>query len=183
MNAKPVINTIHSKLTTALIGVALLGTTLLAQAGAPTLVSGGVKFDIGYGPNFLSFVAIQQVDGSVKGQAEFAFRADEGSGEVSYMSHFRINCMRLLDDHTVVLGGVVTHDTDPAYIGTTAVFLVRDNGQGATGLPDEAGFPAYSADYGFELDCETVAALVESGDVDIEDSIHPVEAGNLQVNP
>jgi hypothetical protein len=173
--------TIQSRITAALIGGALLGTTLFAQAGAPTKVSGGVKFNPGYGPNFLSFVAIQMADGSVNGQAQFQFRADETSGEVSFSSHFRIDCMHFLDDHTAILGGVVTFDTEPSFIGTTAIFVVQDNGRGTANAPDQSSFPYYSANVGIELNCETAAALIESGAVNMEDMLHPVLAGNIQI--
>jgi hypothetical protein len=173
--------TIHSRITAALIGGALLGTTLFAQAGASTIVSGSVKFNPGEGLNFLSVAAIQKADGSVKGQAQFAFRADEGSSEVSFRSHFRIDCMHFLDDHTAMLGGVVTWDTEPSYIGTTAIFVVQDNDQGAAHAPDQSSWPYYSADFGAELDCEGVAAAIESGAVSLADMLHPVDRGNIKI--
>ena len=91
--------------------------------------------------------------------------------------------MLFLDDRTVILGGVTSLDSDPEFVGTTAVLTVRDNGEGSGDPPDESSETFYSLDLGFEIDCELAALLIESGAVDLEELLRPAETGNIQVRP
>jgi hypothetical protein len=175
------INAIRSNITTALTCSVLLGTAMFATAAAPTFVGGGINVDFSAGPNYLAFSAHQKADGSVTGQGQLSFRADGTTESISFRSHFRIDCMHFLDDNTVILGGVVTYDSVPEFIGDKIVFVLRDNGQGKGGAPDEISVVYYSLDLGWEIDCEVGADLIESGEVDVEDLLFPIEGGDIQI--
>ena len=128
----------------------------------------------------LAFSAVQHADGTVTGQAQVSFRT---GNTVLFISHLDIDCMLFLDDRTVILGGVTSLDSDPEFVGTTAVLTVRDNGEGSGDPPDESSETFYSLDLGFEIDCELAALLIESGAVDLEELLRPAETGNIQVRP
>jgi hypothetical protein len=180
MNTKPVIKFVHSKLTMALIGGALLGTSLFAQAADLKIVAGRHSRVWSAGLESLDFQAVQHSDGTVTGQAQVSLR---NGNDLIFISHLRIDCMHFLDDRTVILGGVDVLDSDAEYVGDTVAFVVRDNGQGQGAAPDERTRVYYSTDVGFEVSCEVAVELIESGAYDPVADFYPAEEGNIQVKP
>jgi hypothetical protein len=172
--------TSQSRITAALIGGALLGSTLLAQADAPKKVTGSHSFIREAGIESLSFQAVQHADGTVTGEAHSVLR---DGNTIIYQAHLRFDCMYFLDDHTVLLTGVDVWDSDPEYVGTTAGIIVRDNGQGHNSPPDAITTVYFGLDLGFELSCEVVLSLIEDGLYDFEADLWPAETGNIQVEP
>lgn len=164
----------------------LLGTVWQSDAGAPTIVSGSSSHTRTSGAESkvvvetVSFQAIRTAEGVVFGQGQVHLQGEEG---LLVYSHFRIDCMLPLDDHTVILAGVNLIDIDPAYVGDTIAFAVRDRGEGQNAAPDEATAMFYSTDVGFELNCEVVLQLIQSGVVDPEERLLPAETGNIQIIP
>jgi hypothetical protein len=78
MNTKPMINTIRSNITTALICGVLLGTTMFATAAGPKIASGSASFyedggTFAVGTYNLAFSAVQHADGTVTGQAQVSW--------------------------------------------------------------------------------------------------------------
>jgi hypothetical protein len=186
MNTKPMINTIRSNITTALICGVLLGTTMFATAAGPKIASGSASFyedggTFAVGTYNLAFSAVQHADGTVTGQAQVSHR---DGNDLGFISHVQIDCMHFLDDNTVILSGITVQDSDPNYLGSTAAFVVRDNGQGKGATPDEWSYVYYSPDLGEVVDCQLAAERFESGEYDLEAELsRTAETGNIQVKP
>ena len=172
--------TIQFRITATLISGALLGTTLLAQAGAPKMATGSHSFIRESGVESLAFQAVEHADGTVTGQAHNALR--DGNTLV-FHSHLRFDCMHFLDDHTVLLTGVDVWDSDLAFVGDTVAVIVRDNGEGRNAPPDTRTTVYYSTDAGIELSCDVVVSLIEEGLYDFEADLSVSETGNIQVKP
>jgi len=124
--------------------------------------------------------ARESFGGTSKGQIQWVRKVN---GRISAISHVKVDCILFLDPNTALVGGTVVFDSDPSYIGTSAVVGIRDNGRGATAPPDERTSIAYSLEVGFELDCNTVAFLISIGEIDLEAMLQPVKSGNFQVRP
>jgi hypothetical protein len=181
MNTKQMTDTIRSNITTALICGVLLGTTLFATAAGPKMVSGGVSFFDDNGTWNLAFSAVQHADGTVTGQAQVSLR---DGNDLRFISHVQLDCMHFLDDNTVILSGITVQDSDPPYLGTTAAFVVRDNGQGKGATPDQWSNVYYSLDLGEVVDCHLAAERFESGFYDLAAELsRTAQTGNIQVKP
>jgi hypothetical protein len=181
MNTKPMINTIRSNITTALICGVLLGTTLFATAAGPKMASGSASFLDDNNTWRLAFSAVQHADGTVTGQAQVSVR---NGNDLLFISHVQIDCMHFLDDNTVILSGITVQDSDPEYLGSTAAFVVRDNGQGKGATPDQLSYVYYSPDLGEVVDCQLAAERFASGFYDLELELsHTAQTGNIQVKP
>jgi hypothetical protein len=181
MNTKPMINTIRSNITTALICGALLGTTLFATAAGPKIASGSGSFIDDNNNWKLAFSAVQHADGTVTGQAQVSVR---DGNDLLFISHVQIDCMHFLDDNTVILSGITVQDSDPEYVGSTAAFVVRDNGQGKGATPDQLSYVYYSLDLGEVVDCHLAAERFASEFYDLELELSPTaQTGNIQVKP
>jgi hypothetical protein len=114
-----------------------------------------------------SFTAITQSDGSVTGEAELKSRA---SGTVI---HAHLDCLTVVGNQAYI-GGIVTKATNPAFVGKPAVFTVIDHGEGASAPPDELSLFVTFVNPPSE-DC--------NGPTNHSQTMHPIEAGNIQVNP
>jgi len=114
-----------------------------------------------------SFHARVMPDGSVEGEYDNHNRA------AGFVNHGDVTCLRFINDHDAVLSGVAQKSDNPAAPpGTTAVFRVGDNGEGADDPPDQvsqlANLPA-----GSTADCRTITPVI----------LFPLVGGNVQIRP
>ena len=129
---------------------------------------------------YLGFTAMG-VGNMSGGQIQFSMKRD---GQVAFISHLKVDCMLFLAPNTVIVGGTVVKDTSPQFIGTTAVFVVRDNGEGKYAAADERSTGFYSLDLGFHIDCEEAALIImEEGPAFLEEILMPIKTGNFRVAP
>jgi hypothetical protein len=133
------------------------------------MASGHGNLTVGGGLRTFSFTAVTKSDGTVTGEVELKSRA---SGTVI---HATINCLTVVGNHAYI-GGVVTKSTDPEFdfVGKPCVFAVIDNGEGAGSPPDELSLFTTFVNPPPE-DC--------NGDTVHNRTMHPIEAGNIQVKP
>ncbi|MCO6044054.1 hypothetical protein NG895_09045 [Aeoliella sp. ICT_H6.2] len=167
----------------AIVTAASLMSLLVGQISKAGQVSGGGVVIDPDDPSITGRFGIsaqKSAGGTAKGEIQWVRKID---GQISAISHVRVDCILLLDSNTALVGGTVVLDSDPSYIGTTAIVGIRDNGQGLSALPDERTSILYSLEAGFELDCDTVAFLISNGVIDVEDFLQPVKSGNFQVSP
>ena len=114
-----------------------------------------------------SFHARVMPDGSVEGEY------DNHNRQAGFVNHGDINCLRFISDHDVVMSGVAQRSTNPAAPpGTTAVFRVVDNGEGADDPPDQVSQLA-NQPTGSTANCQTVTPVI----------LFPLVGGNIQVRP
>jgi hypothetical protein len=175
-----------SRITPALIGALLLGTSVFASADAPQAVTGSISFDKGAGVEHMDFEAVRHADGTVTGEAHNAI--NDLSQDSWYIAHLRLDCMHVLDDHTVILGGVDVWDTDPEYVGDRVIFVVQDNGEGNDAEPDLIAGTYYASNVPIALrdaltDCEAFAAFLEAHPAFLGNFFSPALSGNIQVLP
>jgi len=135
-----------------------------AVASQPTVQASGngVSFELFGGlRRTFSFSAVE-MDGEVMGNAllsrESPFEDDHHLDNV----HVDINCIRVVDSHTLVIGGVLLKATEFLPEGTQEVFKVIDGGEGNEGDFVTGLFPG-------TCDSEPNFNLV------------PIEAGNINV--
>ena len=129
---------------------------------------------------YLGFTAMG-VGNMSGGQIQFSMKRD---GRIVFISHLKVNCMLFLAPNTVIVGGTVVNDTSPEFIGTTAVFVVRDNGEGKYAPADERSTGIYSLDLGFHIDCEEAALIImEEGPAFLEEILMPIKTGNFRIAP
>jgi hypothetical protein len=84
-----------------------------------------------------------------------------------------IDCLMILpDSRDAVLSGPVHENANPALIGWTQVFRVRDNGEGA-GDPEDAQSPLFFFNPTSGTNCRNFIPPV----------VTPIESGNIQVKP
>lgn len=121
-------------------------------------------------------------EGAAEGNIKFAQR---GEGGIWFVSHLRANCMHFIDAQTAIVACTVVNDADPAYIGTTAIFTVRDNGHGPSAPPDEFTGVFYALDDPDidEWTCELGLEILEGTPGLLEELLTPFGPGNLQVRP
>lgn len=119
----------------------------------------------------IAFSALEHADGTVTGESQHESRV------FGFRSHVSIDCLAFVDDRTVIFSGVITKDSEPEFVGRLALYGARDNGDGPGALPDEitGQFP--------DIDCETVLFLIESGLVDPDVALVPIEEGSIDVRP
>lgn len=172
----------------ATIATAFCSVLVLALVGGQIAdaveVNGGGTLEVDLGPGEfenlrVGFNAREIGNGMARGQIEVTVYDHIG---FYITSHLRVDCMLVLDERTVLLGATVVYDNYPEYIGTTATFIVRDNGEGPNDPPDERSHVFYSLDFGSELNCETSAVLLAT-EYDVEDLLMPIDTGNIQVRP
>jgi hypothetical protein len=113
-----------------------------------------------------SFEARVMPDGSVQGFY------DNHNRQLGFVNHGSVDCMRFINDHDVVMSGVVERSTNPANPpGATAIFRVIDNGEGADDPPDRISQLAIFAP---GPNCNTVTPMATLADI---------VGGNIQVRP
>lgn len=76
-----------------------------------------------------AFTARAYSDGSVKGQAQIYNRSQPAR------SHLTLNCLAV-SGHTAYASGIIDRSTNPTFVGKSAIFAVRDNGEGRNAPPD-----------------------------------------------
>jgi hypothetical protein len=113
-----------------------------------------------------SFHARVMPDGSVEGEY------DNHNRQQGFINHGDINCLRFINDHDVVMSGIIQNSDNPAAPpGGTSVFRVVDNGEGNDD-PDQvsqlSNFPV-----GSTVDCQTLTPMI----------LFPLVGGNIQVRP
>lgn len=128
----------------------------------------------------LAFNAHDLSEGVAQGEIHFRVKTD---GKLRFQSQLKVDSMLFVADDLVLIGGPVAHDTDPDFVGTTAFFVVRDNGEGSGGLPDERSDLFYSKLFGIEFSYESVILAIENGLFGPGGSVTPIDTGNFQVNP
>ena len=104
-------------------------------------------------------------------------------GRISFLSLLQADCMRFLDDQTAIIAATVRNDSDPEFIGTTAILTVRDNGEGAGAPSDEFTGIFYALDNP-DVDQWTCQAGVDFLDANpgaLEELLTPFEPGNIHV--
>jgi len=109
----------------------------------------------------------------------------KNDGRISYLSHLEADCMRFLDDRTAIIAATVVNDSDPEFIGTTAIFTVRDNGNGANAPSDEFTGIFYALDNP-DVDVWTCHAGVDVLGADpglLDELLTPFIPGNIHVRP
>jgi hypothetical protein len=120
-------------------------------------------------------------DDLARGEIKLLAKSD---GRISFLSRLDADCMRFLDDRTAIIAGTVVNDSDPSFIGTTAIFTVRDNGQGARAPADEFTGIFYALDNP-DVDVWTCQAGVDFLDANpgaLEDLLTPFAPGNIHVH-
>jgi hypothetical protein len=154
-------------LSTALLS-ALLGVLALPSAwatGNPS-ASGHANLTINGGLQTYSFSAVQQPNGSVRGQLTL----DSRGQNVNLQGD--VNCL-VITGNEAIIGGIITHVTpnsDPSFfslVGQPFALRVVDNGEGA---PDPVDLVS---DVNAPADCSVGSFL----------PLSPIEAGNINVNP
>ena len=83
-----------------------------------------------------------------------------------------IDCLRILGPGDAVLSGPVHENANPALVGTTQIFRVRDNGEGS-GDPEDAQSPLFFQPPTSGVNCRNFTPPV----------VTPIESGNIQVKP
>lgn len=171
-------------LTSGILCALLFGALWFANVAAAQQVQGGYRLNLdlnndGVDSHWVhTFTAKQNADGTVTGQAHYSRM---NGNTISFRSELRIDCMEFLDENTVILSGVTIQDTESEFVGSTFSFAARDNGEGS--IIDQVTPVFYSIDLGFEIDCELVLFLIESGAVDLEALFNAIDKGNVQVQP
>jgi hypothetical protein len=84
-----------------------------------------------------------------------------------------IDCLMILpDSRDAVLSGPVHENVNPALVGMTQIFRVRDNGE-RNGDPEDAQGPLFFRDPATGINCRNFVPPV----------VTPIESGNIQVKP
>ncbi len=156
-----------STILVAITTASLLGFGICSAQGNGPMASGHGNLTTGGELRTFSFSAVTHSDGSVTGEAELKSRA---SGTVI---HAQLNCLTVVG-HQAYIGGIVTNATNPAFVGKPAVFSVIDNGEGAGAPPDQLSLFVTFVNPPSE-DC--------NGATNHSQTMHPIEAGNIQVTP
>ena len=114
-----------------------------------------------------SFHARVMPDGSVEGEY------DNHNRQGGFVNHGDIDCLRFIGTNGAVMSGVAQRSTNPgAPPGSTAIFRVEDNGEGADDPADQVSqvaiFPPGSA-----ANCQNTTPVI----------LFPLVGGNIQVRP
>jgi hypothetical protein len=121
----------------------------------------------------LAFSAIQHPDGTVTGQAEYHIVRDDPNFGENTRFHVEVNCLNINPDgKTATISGVVKNASDPQANGATAIFRVRDNGEG-NGNEADGVTPVFLLAPSLNRNCFVVTGIQPT----------PITAGNVQVRP
>ena len=158
------------------IAALLLLVVLLAAVGAGTesaAADPAVQSASGFGQVHLglpfrnfAFSATKQTDGTTSGQAQLE-RSDNG-----ILAHIDIDCLNVLGN-VAVMSGMYTRATNPALVGSDALFAVKDNGEGPGAPPDEITL-AFS---GLGIPCTYIIDPAQLALFFV-----PIESGQVQVS-
>ena len=121
-----------------------------------------------------------ETDDLATGQIKLVAKND---GRISFLSRLEADCMRFLDDQTAIIAATVANDSDPDFIGTTAILTVRDNGDGAKAPSDEFTGIFYALDNPDvdEWTCQAGVDFLEANPGLLEDLLTPFVPGNIHV--
>ena len=114
-----------------------------------------------------SFHARVMPDGSVEGEY------DNHNRQGGSVNHGDIDCLRFIGTNGAVMSGHVRRSTNPgAPPGSTAIFRVEDNGEGAHDVPDRVS-QLTTLPPGSTPNCQTLTPVI----------LFPLVGGNIQVRP
>ena len=119
-------------------------------------------------------------DDMATGEIKFFAKED---GRILFLSVLQADCMRFLDDQTAIIAATVRNDSDPEFIGTTAILGVRDNGEGTRASADEFSGIFYALDDP-DVDQWTCQAGVDFLDANpgaLDALLGPFGPGNIHV--
>jgi len=112
--------------------VIALASSVPAIAATSGMVSGQGALSSDPRRNF-SVSAKINADGSATGHATLINKAFTGeNGKAPYLLQVDISCGKMLDDHTVILGGSTRRTNDPSLVDAV-FFSVQDNGEPGAG--------------------------------------------------
>jgi hypothetical protein len=115
----------------ALVG----GGSAFSAAPGPSVTGSGHIHDTRFDPALyrsFSFNAVTKPDGTVSGHVQLDNRAFNGTGIILSVD---VDCLEVAGD-TAWFSGIASSD-DPTYDGQTALFAVKDDGEGRNASPDE----------------------------------------------
>ena len=114
----------------AIASVVALAAPAIAATGG--MVSGQGALSTDPRRNF-SVSAKINADGTASGRATLVNKAFTGeNGKAPYLLQVDISCGKMLDDHTVILGGSTRRTNDPSLVDAV-FFSVQDNGEPGAG--------------------------------------------------
>jgi hypothetical protein len=146
-----------------------------AQSNQPSSASGfGERRDNGLGlRETLAFNAVQHSDGTVTGEAEYHLVRDDVWFPQNFRANVEINCLRLdPDGKTATMSGVVKNSSEANAEGATALFRVRDGGEGNRNESDGVT-PLFLLAPFLNRNCNITTGIQPA----------PITAGNVQVRP
>ena len=145
-----------------------------AQNSGPSAMGGSIiRDDLVEGRTTLSFTAVTLPDGTVTGQAEYHFVLDNPFFPEDTRLHIEINCLNIgPDGKTATLSGVVKNASTQEAVGATAIFRVRDNGEGGNAQPDGIT-PVFLSVPELNRNCNVLTGIQPA----------PITGGNVQVKP
>src|SRR6266545_7182804 len=160
------------KKTIALVAVLIAGLVPAAVGTQPAAAASTLQSASGFGQVHLglpfrnfAFSATKQTDGTTSGQAQLE-RSDNG-----ILAHIDIDCLNVLGN-VAVMSGMYTRATNPALVGSDALFAVKDNGEGPGAPPDEITL-AFS---GLGIPCTYIIDPAQLALFFV-----PIESGQIQV--
>jgi hypothetical protein len=121
----------------AVSALAAFGTGIAGAAPSGPAASGAGHFQDSGGLRTFAFNAKTMPNGSIQGQAELFNRGQDTR------DHIAIDCMQVVGD-TAYISGTFTDSSNPALIGDTGVFSVRDNGEGSNAPADQMSLVYYA---------------------------------------
>ena len=157
----------------ALASIAALAAPAIAATSAQVSGQGALSTDP---RRTFSVSAKINGDGTASGRATLVNKAFTGAnGKAPYLLQVDISCGKVLDDHTVILGGSTKRTNDPSLVDAV-FFSVQDNGEPG------AGKDKISRAYFWDNDPSTQgppSACVNSTLADVP--LETIVSGNLNV--
>lgn len=149
-------------------------THVRAQSSGPSAMGGSIiRDDFVEGRTTLSFTAVTQANNTVIGQAEYHFVRIDPFFPQEVRLHVEINCLNIgPDGKTATLSGVVKNSNSEQAVGATAIFRVRDNGEGGNAQPDGVT-PVFLLAPDLNRNCNILTGIQPT----------PITGGNVQVKP
>jgi hypothetical protein len=154
------------------LALTLLGaaTALAPSAGAGDAVAesatGSGQFMTSAGMRTFAFTALRASDGTVQGEAQVR------NPVLGTLRHFQIDCLSVRNGNLAIASGTVTSAEDPSLVGHPAIFVVQDNGQGASAAPDQVSNGVF---VDRPVTCDTAPTALALS------VLVPIDAGNVQI--
>ena len=141
-----------------------------AHAGVGASASGSAHMTVNGELATFTFSVRELPSGEVVGQAQRVNRANDS------VLHYDLDCLRIVGDNKAVVGGTLTHSSNPAFApGRHVVFSVIDNGESKGDAPDQLSAVALFVAVDDPRNCS-------NWDVPAR-SVRDIESGNIQVSP